>query len=162
MDHRKKKSFPRSPSEKVWAGSLYGVSVGESRVRPGGWLKWLALVVLCARITGRHPGFAPSSSEVAVCRGGRGGGRGGRKIGLFVNCCLEFAPTAHAQLFLAPYSFFVFFGLRWHLSRCKHCLKGSQVPTCRKGTSSTCPKGKSHPVEETDPSLYLIIKTTRQ
>ena len=58
---------------------------------------------------GQTPGFAPSSSEVAVCRGGEGGGR---KIGLFVNCCPEFAPTAHAQLFLAPYSFFVFFGLR--------------------------------------------------
>ena len=41
-----------------------------SRVRPRGRLRWLALVVLCARVMGRHPGFAPSSSEVAVCRGG--------------------------------------------------------------------------------------------
>ena len=39
------------------------------------------------------------------------------------------------QLFLVPYSFFVFGCLRRNLSRCKHCSKGSQVPACLRMTS---------------------------
>lgn len=45
----------------------------------GGWLKWFALVVLHARVMGRHPGFAPSSPEVAV-GWGEGGLRAGRGV----------------------------------------------------------------------------------
>ena len=41
--------------------------------------------------------------------------------------CPNFACT---QLFLVPHSFFVFCCLRRHLSRCKHCSKGPQVPAC--------------------------------
>ena len=35
---------------------------------------------------------------------------------------------ACTQLFLVPFSFFVICSLRRHLSRCKHCSRGSQVP----------------------------------
>lgn len=72
---------------------LIRVSVDEPRVRPGVWLKWSALVVVCAGVVGRHPGFARSSPGVAVGWGrGAGDGEGlGRRIGLFVNCCPEFA-----------------------------------------------------------------------
>ena len=34
------------------------------------------------------------------------------------------------QLFLVPYSFFVFCCSKRRLSRCKHCSKGSQDPAC--------------------------------
>ena len=37
---------------------------------------------------------------------------------------------ACTQLFLVPYSFFVFCCWRRRLSRCKHYSKGSQVPAC--------------------------------
>ena len=37
---------------------------------------------------------------------------------------------ASTWLFLVPYSFFIFCCSRRHLSRCRHCSKGSQDPTC--------------------------------
>ena len=37
---------------------------------------------------------------------------------------------ACTQLFLAPYSFLVFYCLRRGVSRCKPCSKGFQVPAC--------------------------------
>ena len=40
-------------------------------------------------------------------------------FGLFVSCCPEIAPTAHAPLFLVSQSFFVFY--------CQHCSKGFQL-----------------------------------
>ena len=38
--------------------------------------------------------------------------------------------AAYAQLFLVPYSFFVFCCLKKPLVRCKNCSKGSQVSAC--------------------------------
>ena len=38
--------------------------------------------------------------------------------------------VAYAELFLVPYSFFVFCFLKKLLVRCKHCSKGSQVSAC--------------------------------
>ena len=65
------------------------------------------------------PAFAHSSSEVAFGH-----------FWSFYIFCPEFASTIPAimQLFLIPYSFFVFCRSRRCLSRCKHCSKMSQVP----------------------------------
>ena len=44
----------------------------------------------------------------------------------------KYRDCAHVQLFLVPYSFFVFYGWRRCLrclSRCKPCCEGSQTPT---------------------------------
>ena len=87
----------------VWAYSIYRVKVA---VCPGiwleGWLKWFAFLVVVLSAVGMWsilplfptPSFCSSSSERAV-----------RFFVLFVSFDLEFAPTAHAQLFLAPCSF---------------------------------------------------------
>ena len=48
---------------------------------------------------------------------------------VFLNLVVHNLPPLHImQLFLAPYSFFVFCYLGKHLSRCKYCSKVSQVP----------------------------------
>ena len=55
------------------------------------------------------------------------------QLGLWSFCILLFIifpNCASTQLFLVPYSFFVFCCWRRPLPRCKHCNKGSQVPTC--------------------------------
>ena len=45
--------------------------------------------------------------------------------------CPEFCPNcACSQLFLVPYSFFIFCCSWRGVSRCKHCSKGSQAPGC--------------------------------
>ena len=52
-----------------------------------GWLRWSALPlggVLCSGHA-QDPAFAPGSSEAAV-----------GLFGLFVSCCPEYAPIAHA------------------------------------------------------------------
>ena len=47
---------------------------------------------------------------------------------VFVYLLSRICPNcACTQLFLVPYSVFVFCSLRRYLSRCKHCSKGSQV-----------------------------------
>ena len=69
----------------------------------------------------QDPAFVPGTSEVAI----------------------EFWPSVSCscvQLFLIPYSFFVFClreVRRRHLSRCKHCSKESQVPACVTVTQSS-------------------------
>lgn len=64
------------------------------------------------------PGFAPSSSDVAV--------------GFFRSFCIFLfiiCPSyTHMKLFLVPYSVFVFCCWRRYLSSCHHCSKSSQVP----------------------------------
>ena len=47
------------------------------------------------------------------------------------------------QLFLVPYRFFVFCCWRRHLSRCKPCSRGSQVPACLTGTTKPAPTSRS-------------------
>ena len=51
------------------------------------------------------------------------------------------------QLFLAPYSFFVFCGSRRSLSRCQHCSQGSRVPArlIHTGAVGTEVKKKKNP-----------------
>ena len=64
----------------------------------------------------RHPVFAPGSSKVAVAwvLGGF--------FGLFVSFGSRICPNcACTQLFLVPYSFFVFCSLRRGVSRCNVC-----------------------------------------
>ena len=68
----------------------------------------------------RHPVFAPGSSEMAVGVG---------FFWSFISFGSRICPNcACTQLFLVPYSFFVFCSLRRGVSRCKRCSKGSQVP----------------------------------
>ena len=77
--------------EEARAGSLYGVRVGACPgVGPRGWLRWSAHPFGGAECRGhaQYPAFAPGSSEVAA---------GVVFFGLFVSCCPEFAPTAHAH-----------------------------------------------------------------
>ena len=87
---------------------------------PEGWLKWsphpLGGAVGSDHV--QYPDFTPDTSEVAV--------------GFLVFCILFIiCPNcACMQLFLASYSFFIFCCLRRHLSRCRHCSKGSHVPAC--------------------------------
>ena len=62
---------------------------------------------------------------------------------LFVRFCILLSilrPNCTCmQLFLVPYSFFVFCCLRRHLSRCRRCSKGSQVPACLNRTLGLFP-----------------------
>ena len=88
-------------------------------VRLEGWLRCFAHPfggVVCRVL--QHPIFPHHSSEVAV--------------GFFWSFCILLSiicPNCTCmQLFLVPYSFFVFCCLRRRLSRCKNCSKGSQVP----------------------------------
>ena len=113
------------------ADSLYGARVAMCPwVRSEGQLRWFAHPfggVVC-RGHEQYPAFAPSSSDMAV----------GWLLGRFVFGCffwyfcfllsLVYPNCAHIQLFLAPYSFFVFCCRRRRLSRSKHCSEGSQVP----------------------------------
>ena len=66
----------------------WGESRGVSRGRAGGWLRCFAPPIggVVYRGSVQYPAFAPGSSEVAV-----------GLFGLFVSCCPEFAPTAHAR-----------------------------------------------------------------
>lgn len=70
--------------------------------------------------------FAPGSLQVAV----------GFCLFFFnflvsLYLCLELAPTTQAQnYFWGPCNFFAFCFWRRHVSMCKRCSKGSQVPVC--------------------------------
>ena len=108
-----------------WAGPLNGVRVGTDVV-PAREISGLGglpppLGGAMCRDQAQHPAFAPGNSEVAV--------------GFWSFCillpkiCLS-CPCM--QLFLVSYSVFVFCGLRRHLSRWKHCSKGSHVTACLK------------------------------
>ena len=55
------------------------------------------------------------------------------QLGFLSFCILLFITCPNLtcmQLFLVLSSFFVFYCWSRHLSRCKHCSKGSQVPAC--------------------------------
>ena len=100
--------FPGLFSKGMVNGSLYRVRVrAGSGIWLEGWLRWSAhpLGGVLWRVHAQHPAFAPDSSEVEV----------GFLVFLYL---VWFAPTAWAcaELFLVPYSFFVF------------CCRGSQVP----------------------------------
>ena len=93
---------------------------GGSRFGLEGWLGWST-----------HPlGFAVFRGHTAVSCFCSGHLRSSSWVfGLFVSCCSKFVPIAHVHsYFLVPYSFFIFCCPRKHLSRCKHCSQGSQVP----------------------------------
>ena len=102
------------------ACSLKGVRVGAGpRFGLEGWLGWSA-----------HPlAFAVCRDHTAVPCFCSGHLRSSSWVfGLFISCS-KFVPTAHVHsYFLLPYSFFIFCCSRKHLSRCKHCRQGSQVP----------------------------------
>ena len=99
----------------------------------------------------RCPAFAPSSSEVAV--------------ELFWSFCILLSVICPScpctQLFLVPYSLFVFCCWRRSLSWCKHYSKGSQVPgpslahPCRTGFTSWVPTGFS-PSPRRAPALTFL------
>ena len=95
----------------------------------GGWLwpeeglRWSAHLLGGAayRVHGQYPAFALDTSEVAV------------ELGSFCILLFIICPNfACIQLFLFPYSFFAFCCWRRHLSRYKHCSKGTLVPASLK------------------------------
>ena len=87
---------------------------GEGRDGLGGLSA--SLVVLCAGIVSRTLLLlqAPQSGSLFWSFG----------VLLFTVC----PKCSYTQLFLVPYSFFIFCCLRRHLCRFKHCSKGFQVP----------------------------------
>ena len=115
-------SLARSP-RRGRAGSLYGVRVG---VCPGVELRWFAHPFGGAVRRGhaQYPAFAPNTLFLL---------RALQKwqLGFLVFCiflsiiCLN---CACRQLFLVPYSFFVFCCWRRGLSRCKHCSTAAKGP----------------------------------
>ena len=95
---------------------IWGEGRAVSRTGLEGWLRWFAHPLGGAVCRGhvQYPAFAPGSSKVAV---------GG--FGLFWS---RICPNyTWMQLFLVPYSFFVFCCWRRGVSRCKYCSKGFQV-----------------------------------
>ena len=110
------------------ACSLPGVRVRVCPgLRPEGWLRCFAhpsgggvcrgqAHYLC--FCPRHPIFAPGSSKLAV-----------GFFGLFVSFGSRICPNcAYTQLFLVPYSFFVFCCSRKGVSRCKYCSTAAKGP----------------------------------
>ena len=88
-------------------------------------------------------------------------------FGLFCILLSRICPNYTCMwLFLVPYSFFVFCSLRRHLSRCKHCSRGSQVPgpsLSQKHHLFYLPKGKvSIQLRNHLSSLNSIIKPILQ
>ena len=125
--------FPCSPRRGKLVPYM-GVRVGVyPGVGPKGWLRFAhPFVVLCA---GGMPStllLLPTSCFCSWLF----------RSGSWSFCIFwpEFAPTGHAQqLFLVPYSFFVFFSSRRLLSRCKHCstvAKGPRSQASLRGISS--------------------------
>ena len=111
------------------AGSLYGVRVGLCPgVGPEGRLRCFAHPsggVEC-RVHAQYLAFAPCTQFLLLAL---------QKWQLGFFCLLyllsRICPTwSCTQLFLVPYSFFVFCCWRRGVSRCKHSSKGSQVTTC--------------------------------
>ena len=121
-------SLACSPPEGRQAYFLYGVRVGVCPgVRAEGWLRCFAhpLEGGVCRAHAQYPAFTPDmlfllpgSSKLAV-----------GFFGLFVSFRYRICPNCSCtQLFLVPYSFFVFCCWRRGVSRCKHCSKGAHVP----------------------------------
>ena len=142
LQHEGVKTSNRYPcSLPQWgrAGPLNGVSAGAGADRWVGpeWIRWSAhpLGGAVCRDHARYPAFAPGTWEVAA--------------GFWPFCILFILCPSRAcvQLFLVPYSFFIFHCSRRYLSRRKHCSNGSQVPTCL--TWATLPWGD--PVSEWQP-----------
>ena len=112
------------------SGSLYGKRVGaglevliwdEGGVGLEKWLRPSAHPLRGAVYwdRGQHPAFPSRTSEMAV------------GFGPFCMLLLMICPSwACMWLFLVPYVFFVCSCLRRHLSRYKHCSRGSKVPAC--------------------------------
>ena len=144
--------FSCLPAEGGQSCFLYGVRVGVCPgVGPDGWLRWSAHPfggVVC-KGHAQCPAFAPGSSRAAV-----------GLFGLFVSFGSRICPScACTQLFLVPYSFFVFCCSRRGVSRCKHCSKGSQVPA--KGHRSQAFL-KSFDQEVLEKVIRVVSKTLAQ
>ena len=113
-----KQQIPLPAPRGGWAGSFYGVRIG---VKPGTMLSARGMhstLLLLPMVF-----FAPTLQKWQL----------GVLVFFFflvISCLLyRICPNfTHTQLFLVPYSFFVFYCLSRCLSRCKHCHKGSQMP----------------------------------
>ena len=119
-------SFPGLLSSGGQAGSLYGMRVGVCPgMRTEGWFRWfvhpLGSVVCRGRV--QYPAFAPGTSKVAA----------GFLVWVFLFLFFSYLVVQNLpnctcmQLFLVPYSFFLFCCLRRCLSRYKHYCKRSYV-----------------------------------
>ena len=120
--------FPCSPPKAGRAASSYAARVGLCPgVGPEGWRRWSAhpFGAVC-RGHAQDPVFAPDPLLLrpALQKWQLG------FFGLFVPFVQNLPQLHVTQLFLVPYSFFVFCCSRRGLSRCKHCSKWSQVPAC--------------------------------
>ena len=124
-------SFPYLLPEEVGDCSLYAVKV-KVKVRWGigleEWFRWFSHPLGGSVWRGQvqYPAFAPKSLLLLVAL---------QKLQLGPLVCLyllsRICPNwASTQLFLVPYSFFVFCCWRTGLSRCTHCSKRSQVLVC--------------------------------
>ena len=122
---RTSKRFPCSRPKRGQAGSLHGVRVG---VCPGfRWEGWLSADSLCSSLLlFPTPLLLLQALQKQLLD----------LFGLFCILLSIICPNCPWQLFLVPYSFFVFCGLRRCLSRCKHWGKGSQVPACLRVAAS--------------------------
>ena len=111
-------SLPRSPRQ----GELVlSVGCGWGQVQGSGWRGGFdALptpsVALCTGCMCNIPVLLPAFQKW--------------QLGFWSFCVLSIIHPncTYTLLFLLPYSFFVFCCSRRHLSRCKHCKKGPQVP----------------------------------
>ena len=111
-------------------------------VGPEGWLRWFAhpFVMLCAG--GMHSTLFLLPTPCFFSWLFRSGIWAFLVFLYFLSIiCPNWACT---QLFLVPYSFFVFFGLRKCLSRCKHCSTAAKGP-------------RSQPVSFPSERLYTLI-----
>ena len=113
-------------------------------------LRWCCVQGACSRpcFCSQHPVFALGSSKVAV-----------GFFGLFVSFGSRICPTgACTQLFLVPYSFFVFCCSRRGVSRCKHCSTSAKGPRSqpvsfpRKNSTPLFLRGKGPKVSSSETS----------
>jgi len=113
----------------AWVGSLYGVRVGVcSGVELEAWLRWFAYPldgVECRGYT-QYPAFTPNTHFFLPALQKWQLGFEALCIFLSIIC----SSCTYTQLFLVPYSIFVFCCSKRHLSRYQHCSKGPRVPAC--------------------------------
>ena len=112
-----------------WVGSLYGGRVGAcSGVELEGWLRWFAYPSDGVECKGhmQYPAFAPNTHFFLPALQKWQLDFGALCIFLSIIC----SSCTCTQLFLVPYSFFVFCCSKRHLSRYQHSSKGPRIPAC--------------------------------